>query len=281
MEKKNFTILMLMVIILILLLYAFSITNFGSSKKAGLNSSQIMAEAFPQYKVIKSFDTGINLQGYLIEDKKNPEQRTVIFTSEDGSVIVNGELLAWDRNEKKLTSLNQIYANYFTTDDKANKLYLDIAKYGYYIQQGSDDAPHKFYAAIDTSCNHCDYLFNATQPAIKKGLLAFRWIPVGALRNSHAIVNSIFNSSDPLKAFLDFHKTHDYYKTNIEKNPKATNNLKLSKDLLGFPTIVYKTNEDNLKISGGDKLPLVDVAIAKKENIKKINEFLLLTSDKF
>ncbi|MGQ4002502.1 DsbC family protein [Francisellaceae bacterium CB300] len=281
MQKKNFTILILIVTILILLLYTFSITTFSSSKKVSNGSSQIVAQAFPQYKIIKSFDTGINLQGYILEDKKNPKKRTVTFTSEDGSVIVNGELLAWDRNENKLTSLNQIYANYFTTDDKANNLYLDIAKYGTYIQQGSDDAPHKFYAAIDPSCNYCDYLFNAAQPAIKKGLLAVRWVPVGALRNSPAIVNSIFNSKDPLKAFLDFHKTHEYDKTNIEKNPKAINNLKLSKDLLGFPTIVYKTNEGALKISGGDKLPLVDAAIAEKENVKKINEFLLLTSDKF
>ncbi len=281
MLKKNFTILILMVTILILLLYTFSITTIGSKNVTKNNGSQIVAQAFPQYKIIKSFDTGINLQGYILEDKKNSEKRTVTFTSEDASVIVNGELLAWDRNENRLTSLNQIYASYFATDHKANNLYLDIAKYGTYVQQGSDDAPHKFYAAIDPSCSYCDYLFNAAQPAIKKGLLAVRWIPVGALRNSPAIVNSFFNSSDPLKAFLDFHETYAYDKTNVEKNDKATNNLKILKDLLGFPTIVYKTNEGTLKISGGDKLPLVDAAIAEKENIKKINEFLLLTSNQF
>ena len=281
MQKKNFTISILIITILVLLFYIFSISTLGSKKINYNNGSQIVAQAFPQYKIIKSFDTGINLQGYILEDKKDPKKRTVTFTSEDGSVIVNGELLAWDRNENKLTSLNQIYANYFTTDDRANNLYLDITKYGTYVQQGSDDAPHKFYAAIDPSCNYCDYLFNASQPAIKKGLLAVRWIPVGALRNSSAIVNSFFNSKDPLKAFLDFHDTHEYDKSNVEKNDKAINNLKLSKNLLGFPTIVYKTTEGSLKISGGDKLPLVDAKIAEKENVKKINDFLLLTSDQF
>lgn len=281
MQKKNFTILILMVTVLVLLLYTFSISSFSTSKKVSHSGNQLVAQAFPQYNIVKSFDTGINLQGYILEDKKDPKKHSVTFTSEDGSVIVNGELLAWDRNENKLTSLNQIYANYFITDDKANNLYLDIAKYGTYIQQGSDDAPHKFYAAIDPSCNYCDYLFKASQPAIKKGLLAVRWIPVGALRNSPVIVNSLFNSKDPLKAFLDFHETHEYDKSNIEKNDKALNNLKLSKDLLGFPTIVYKTTEGALKISGGDKLPLVDAAVAEKENIKKINDFLLLTSNQF
>ena len=281
MQKKNFTILILIVTILMLLLYTFSITTISSKKINYSNGSQIVSQAFPQYKIIKSFDTGISLQGHILEDKKNPEKRTITFTNEDGSVIVNGELLAWDRNENKLTSLNKIYADYFTTDNKANKLYLNIAKYGTYIQQGSDNAPHKFYVAIDPSCDYCDYLFNATQPAIKKGLLAVRWIPVGALRNSPAIVNSFFNSKDPLKAFLNFHDTYEYDKSNIEENDKATNNLKLTRNLPGFPTIIYKNNEGTLKISGGSKLPLVDAAIAKKENIQKINEFLLLTSDQF
>ena len=80
---------------------------------------------------------------------------------------------------------------------------------------------------------------------------------------------------------LDYHASNEYDKKNVQKNDKATNNLKLSENLLGFPTIVYKTTEGALKISGGDKLPLVDAAIAKKENIQKINEFLLLTSDQF
>lgn len=281
MQKKNFTILILIVTILLLLLYTFSITTIGSTTKASSKGDQIIEQAFPQYKVIKNFDTGINLQGYILEDKKDPEKRTVTFTSKDGSVIVNGELLGWDRNENKRTSLNQIYANYFITDDKANNLYLDVIRYATYIQQGSNYAPHKFYAVIDPSCNHCDYLFNAAQPAIKKGQLAVRWIPVAALRNSPPIVNSFFNSKDPLKAFLDFHVAHKYDKDNIEKNDEATNNIKLSKNLLGFPAIIYKTTEGALKISGSDKLPLVDAAVAEKENIQKVNEFLLLTSDKF
>lgn len=280
MQKKNFTILILILTIFALLLYILSITVM-TSKRAINHGNQIIAQAFPQYKIIKNFDTGIHLQGYILEDKKDTKKRTVTFTSEDGSVIVNGELLAWDSNENKLTSLNQIYANYFIADDSANDLYIDITKYATYIQQGSNDAPHKFYAIIDPSCSFCNYLFEASQSAIKEGLLAIRWIPVGALENSLPIVNSFFNSKDPLKTFLDYHKTDKYDKTNIQKNKKATENSKLIKNLQGFPTIVYKTNGGALKISGGDKLPLVDANIAKKQNIKKLNEFLLLTSDQF
>jgi thiol:disulfide interchange protein DsbG len=279
-QKQKFTILILIVTILVLLLYVFSITTISSAKPTN-KSAQIVQEAFPQYKIIKNFGREINLQGYILEDKNDPKKRTVTFTNDNGSVIVNGELLAWDRNENKLTNLNQIYANYFITDDKANNLYLDIVKYSSYIQQSGNDALHKFYAVIDSSCSYCNYLFDASQPAIKKSLLAVIWIPLGALRNSPPIVSSIFNSNDPLKLFSDYHDRHNYDKTNIQENDRATNNLKLLKNILGFPTIVYKNSEGALKISGGNKLPLVDTPIAKKENIKKINKFLLSTFDKF
>ncbi|MDE4938477.1 DsbC family protein, partial [Francisella tularensis subsp. holarctica] len=66
-----------------------------------------------------------------------------------------------------------------------------------------------------------------------------------------------------------------------QQNEKDENNLSLSSDIEGFPTIVYKTPQGSLKISGGNKLPLTDATIAAKYNINKINEFLLLTSISF
>lgn len=272
---------MLVVAILVLILYIFSTTNISRDSLEKKQGIYLVEHAFPQYKIIKSFDTGVHLQAYILESKKNPAKRTVTFTSEDGGVIVNGELLAWDKNENKLTSLNQIYANYFTSTPKANKLYLNIKKYAAYIQQGSDNAPHKFYAVIDPSCSYCNRLFEATQTAVKDGQLAVRWIPLGALRNSPDIVNSFFNSKDPLKAFKDYHDTKSYDKQLTNKNEKAQNNMKLSKNIEGFPTILYKTSQGALKIASGDNLPLTDASIAKKDNVKKINEFLLLTSNKF
>ncbi|AIT08526.1 thiol:disulfide interchange protein [Candidatus Francisella endociliophora] len=281
MQKKNFTILMLIVAVFILVLYIFSTTNLHKDPTENKQGLYLVEHAFPQYKIIKTFDTGVHLQAYILQDKKDPNKKTVTFTSEDGGVIVNGELLAWDRNENKLTSLNQIYANYFTSSAKASRLYLNIKKYASYIQQGSSDAPHKFYAIIDPSCSYCNHLFEATQPAIKSGQLAVRWIPLGALRNSPDIVKSFFNSKDPLQAFIKYHDTESYDKNLTQENEKAENNMELSGDIQGFPTILYKTPQGALKVSGGDKLPLTDAAIAKKDNIKKINDFLLLTSDQF
>lgn len=281
MQKKNFTILVLLMTVLILFVYIFISTSKLGDSRSHSQGLRLVEQAFPKHKVIKSFDTGINLEGYILEDKKDAKKRTVTFTSDDGSVLVNGELLAWDRNSNELTNLNQIYASYFISNEQANEVYLNIKKFGSYIQQGSDNAPHKFYAIIDPSCNYCSYLFTATQPAIKKGLLAVRWLPVGALNNSQKIVNSFFNSKDPLKTLLEYHDTKKYDKSNVAENDKASSNLKLAENIKGFPTIIYKTPQDALKISGGDKLPLIDAASAKNSNIEKINEFLLLTSNKF
>ncbi|AEB28527.1 Thiol:disulfide interchange protein DsbG precursor [Francisella hispaniensis] len=263
------------------MLYIFSTTNLNKISPDNKQGLYLVEHAFPQYKVIKTFDTGIHLQAYILEDKKDPTKHSVTFTSEDGGVIVNGELLAWDSNQNKLTSLNNIYANYFTSSPKANNLYLNIKKYATYIQQGSDEAPHKFYAIIDPSCSYCNRLFDATQPAINSGELAVRWILLGALRNSPEIVRSIFNSKDPLEALIKYHKTKIYDQNLTQQNEKAENNLRLSSDIEGFPTIVYKTPQGALKISGGNKLPLTDASIAAKDNINKINEFLLLTSNSF
>ncbi|AJI47919.1 DsbC family protein [Francisella philomiragia] len=281
MQKKSFAILSVFVLFLLVIIYFFSTANLSKSSFNNQQGLYLVKQAFPQYKVIKTFDTGIHLQAYILEDKKDPTKRTVTFTSEDGDVIVNGELLAWDRNQNKLTSLNQIYANYFTSSPQASDLYLDIKKYATYIQQGSDDAPHKFYAIIDPNCRYCASLFDASQPAIKSGDLAVRWIPIGSLQNSPDVVRSIFNSKDPLQALIEYHNTKKYNESLTKPNEKAENNMRLSTDISGFPTIIYKTPEGALKISGGNKLPLTEAKIAEKDNIKKVNEFLLLTSNSF
>ncbi|MDE4944988.1 DsbC family protein, partial [Francisella tularensis subsp. holarctica] len=80
--------------------------------------------------------------------KKDPTKHSVTFTSVDGAVIVNGEHFSWYSILNKLTSLNNIYANYFTTSPQANNLYINNKKYATYIQLGSHDAPHKIYAII-------------------------------------------------------------------------------------------------------------------------------------
>ncbi|MDE5039731.1 DsbC family protein, partial [Francisella tularensis subsp. holarctica] len=77
--------------------------------------------------------------------------------------------------------------------------------------------------------------------------LAVRWIPLGALRNSQEIVSSIFNSKDPLEALIKYHNTKTYDQKLTQQNEKAENNLRLSSDSEGFPTIVYKTPQGALK----------------------------------
>ncbi|MBK2028955.1 DsbC family protein [Francisella noatunensis] len=281
MQKKSFAVLSIFILFLLVIIYFFSTANLSKSSFNNQQGLYLVKQAFPQYKVIKTFDTGIHLQAYILEDKKDPTKRTVTFTSEDGDVIVNGELLAWDRNQNKLTSLNQIYANYFTSSPQASDLYLDIKKYATYIQQGCDNAPHKFYAIIDPNCRYCASLFDASQPAIKSGDLAVRWIPIGSLQNSPDVVRSIFNSKDPLQALIEYHNTKKYDESLTKPNEKAENNMLLSSDISGFPIIIYKTPEGALKISCGNKLPLTEAKIAEKDNIKKVNEFLLLTSNSF
>lgn len=95
MQKKSFAILSVFVLFLLVIIYFFSTANLSKSSFNNQQGLYLVKQAFPQYRVIKTFDTGIHLQAYILEDKKDPTKRTVTFTSEDGDVIVNGELLAW------------------------------------------------------------------------------------------------------------------------------------------------------------------------------------------
>ena len=279
MNKKIFSLITLIVTLLILLIYIFSLKSINGNDDA--RAKTLIEKAFPQYNIIKQFDTGIHLQGFILENKEKTQDKTVTFTSDDGSVIVNGELLAWDSSSNKLTSLNKIYTKYFTSDDNASELYLSIKKDGVYIQQSSDSAPHKFYAIIDPSCSYCHSLFIASQQAIKSGDLAVRWIVVGALNNSRDIANSIYNSDNRLDALVNYETTKEYNQDLTKDNDAVGSNDTIRNYIKSFPTIVYKNSQDYIKTSGGSKLPLTNAKIAEKENIIKVNEFLILTSDKF
>lgn len=280
MNKKVLIALITFIVFLVVIIYIFSLKSVSGNDTA--RAKALVEKAFPQYSILKQFDTGIHLQGFILEDKKDPNKKTVTFTSEDGFVIVNGELLAWDINQDRVTNLNKLYTKYFITDDRANQLYVAIKQKAAYIQQGDNNAPHKFYAIIDPGCEFCHALFNASQEAIKQKQLAVRWVVVGALDNSKNVANSIYNSEDPLNALLNYENSKIYDKQlSKDTNEKVENNDELIKYITGFPTIVYKNNEDYLRISGGGKLPLTPGKVAEKDNIKKVNEFLLLTSNKF
>ena len=224
MEKRSFSIVVLAIVILLLIFYIVStqsLSNSPNNKKAG---HSLVSKAFPQYNIIKSFDTGMNLQGFILVDKQDPNKKTVTFTTKDGNTIVNGELLTWNLSENKLTNLNNIYVGYYQSDTKANDLYVAIKQNATYIQQGSNDAPKKIYAIIDPSCSYCHYLFKAVQPAIKSGQLVVRWIPIAKLGDSKHIVNSIFNSKDPLQSLIDY-ETNNAYDKDAKDNVKTTNNI--------------------------------------------------------
>ncbi|MDE5020834.1 DsbC family protein, partial [Francisella tularensis subsp. holarctica] len=79
--------------------YIFSTTNLINLSPDNKQGFYLVEHAFPQYKVIKTFDTGIHLQEYILEDKKDPTKHSVTFTSEYGAVIVIGVLIALSSNQ--------------------------------------------------------------------------------------------------------------------------------------------------------------------------------------
>lgn len=277
MKKRTFVLLLLLIATIIYLLVSISLKNLNN--KSFYNKEKaisLVKNTFPQYKIVKQFDTGIDLEGFVLEDKKNSHKRTVTFTTKDGNVVVNGELITWDKAHKKPTSMNKLYIDYFNSDINAKKLYSDILKNYKYIEQGSKDAKHKIYAIISPNSAESKTLFNATQNAIKSDTLAVRWIIISSNnRDDSQVIDKIYNAKNSLDELYKYENKQSYSNTN--KNNFKDNIL----DKYKPPLIIYKNSENVIKIAGGNKMPLTAAKIAEKSNIKKLDELLFLTSNQF
>ena len=155
-----------------------------------------------------------------------------------------------------------------------------------FIQQGQSDAKHSFYAVIDPNCSFCHALFEASQTAIKTGKLAVRWVVLGVVKPSSPLkAMAILNAQDPLKALVDNENAFNYDTeedgiqplsriTDAELN-KLNQNIDALKNFIdAVPVIIYKNKQGEIRISGGDKLPLAASKKALEANQAKVNNFL-------
>lgn len=265
--------------------YWFSVTSTKNNNE--YRAKQLITTALPNYTIIKQFDTGIDLQGFIVADKKQPETPNVIFTSKDGNFIINGQVLAYDPESGQTTDMNQRYVEAFMGNEKADNLLKAVAQTTY-IQQGSDDAPHQMYVVIDPDCKFCHALFTASQKAIKAGQLAVRWVVVGVVSpTSQTKAIAILNAQDPLKALQENEDSFNYATdkggitpadnpTQADAEALNKNISLLSKYVTGVPMIVYKNPQGFARIAGGRELPLTPAKIAEKDNTTKVNDFIVV-----
>ncbi|MFZ9036272.1 MAG: thiol:disulfide interchange protein DsbG [Francisellaceae bacterium] len=286
MKKRLFALIIIIALVIIAALYFFSIET--SKRHNKLIARELIDNAFPQYTIVKQFDTGLNLEGFILADKKQPDKITVTYTTEDGQFIVNGNLIRFDPKTKYMTDMNAIYVDKFNKNEQAEKLLQALQK-THYIEQGKADAPHQIYVVIDPNCKFCHALFEATQSAINKGQLAVRWVIVGIVKpSSPQKAMAILAAKDPLSALKENEEKFDYAKEEggiapISAPDKAVieffnQNISALKGLVNVvPTIVYKNPQGFARISGGAKLPLKASKEAQKANEQKIDDFLILT----
>lgn len=282
--KKKLSIAVIAFVIIVGF-YWFSVTSTKNNNE--YRAKQLISAALPNYEIIKHFDTGIDLQGFIVAEKDKPQYPNVIFTSRDGNFIINGQVLAFDPETGKTTSMNERYVESFMGNEKADNL-LKAVEQTTYIQQGSDDAPHQMYVIIDPDCKFCHALFTASQQAIQAGQLAVRWVVVGVVSStSQTKAIAILNAPDPLKALMQNEDSFNYATdkggimpaenpTQAQAEALNKNISLLSQYVTGVPMIVYKNPQGFARIAGGRELPLTPAKIAEKDNTAKVNDFIIL-----
>ena len=152
--KKIFIISAL--ILCIILGYTYVTISINNSDR--YRAKQLISGTFPQYHIDKQFDTGLGLQGFILSSKDQPSVSSILFTTKNGKYIVDGNVYAINSKTKQAVNLNNQYLTLRNTDDKS-EIFLKNIQNSYYIQQGSDSAPHQMYAVIDPSCPYCHALF--------------------------------------------------------------------------------------------------------------------------
>ena len=276
MSKKSYLISIISIIFIISFFYWF---NSESIQRNNIyRAKTLVTKAYPNFKIIKQFDTGIHLQAFIIKNKKT-NTKSVVYTNPKGDILIAGNMFSWNSADQKLTNINNLYITRVEKNKSANDIY-EYIRGSKYIQQGSNKAPHKFYAIIKLNCSYCNALFKASQEAIKLNQLAVRWIIIDN-SNNKSLVNNIYSSKEPLKALKEYELNKKYDNSSITKNNNTVKNNKIKKYISYLPTILYKNHEGLVRIINGDNLPLTPAKIAQKDNTKKVNQLLILLSNQF
>ncbi|WP_119342552.1 hypothetical protein [Facilibium subflavum] len=162
-----------------------------------------------------------------------------------------------------------------------------------YIEQGSANAPHKFYAIIDPNCKFCHALFDASQQAIENGQLAVRWVVVGIIKpSSPTKAIAILNADDPILALKQNESNFNYETDEGGITPindpsdqqieKLNQNIMALKGLINaVPAIIYINHQGKIALSGGAYLPLAPKDSALANNQKKLANLIEKTSNKW
>ena len=197
--------------------------------------------------VLSQFNAIGNLEGYVVQSTQDNTQ-SIIYMDNQQRYLVSGTIIGSDGTDVSA----QDYQTYIAPQS-ASLAFNYIANVTY-IQQGSNSAAHQAYILFDPNCIYCHRLFEALQPAIQKGTLAVRWVPVAFLKQtSTGRAYAILSSPDPLAMLLqnesDFNESTEdggvppLNSASLKVQQQLKNNMAFLTEtqLTATPAILYKS----------------------------------------
>ena len=207
------------------------------------------AQASNNLKVIKEFTAVSGLQGWVIKDGREGKD-VVIYTTEDGKVLVAGMLL--DAKGENLTSK---FSEMHVPKPDYTPAFNAFQKEAATVLVGDPKASAEVTVLLDVNCGFCKIFHRLVSPAIAAGELRVRYVPVGILGpTSVDKAAALLHSKDPF-AFLSAAATTGAPESSgtPELVAKVKSNTEMMKryGFNGTPAVFYKAKGDTLTVATG------------------------------
>ncbi len=198
-----------------------SVLVVGLLSTAAFLSGSALAASYPG-PVQKLVDDGVEivsefaavggLTAYIANANGEP---LVIYALPDKEHVIVGQL--FNGRGDNLTSA-EVNERFFKAQNQA--IVADIQKTGYWILDGSKNAPHIIYTFTDPNCGYCARLRQNIDPWIRAGKVQLRHVIVGALGQDSVEKAALIYGSQNREKALSYHQAHG--KTGIKGHPEAT-----------------------------------------------------------
>src|SRR5271170_5660385 len=129
------------------------------------------------YKVIRSFDAGHGLTGWVVAREG---QFHVVYTTGDGQTLLIGNL--FDSAGKDLTAA---FTDQYVPHKDLVPIYDALSRATYVSEGHAKGASRVIYIIFDPNCPFCSVAWKALRPYVS-GNVEIRWVPVAFLKPSSA-----------------------------------------------------------------------------------------------
>lgn len=181
-----------------LLTVSFAVSAMAASNASNSDKARqiVLANSQGQVTIKQEFPSVGNLEGFVIQSKREPGREMVVYADKDGQYMIVGAVI-----DKDGVNLVQKDTMKYIQPQIAKAAYDALPETQSFIE-GNPKAKHVMYAVVEPNCSICHRLYEQVGPFIKSGDLAVHWIMVDFLnQTSKGKAAAIMQSKNPGEAW--------------------------------------------------------------------------------